>query len=138
MGSSNTDKRSRQMLKKKLIKWGMDEEEIKKCIEQVRQRQQDKREGRLPLDAPLCTRAEYRRLLKKNLSPDGRNGAAIFKLGHDYQPPSDKGYHPTKVDSVLTGVGRATGATAKSIKSRKAMNKYDYDRKVGNDALDSE
>lgn len=126
MGSQKNDGTQRQRIRKKLVNWGMDKNEIDKCIEQIAQRQRDKRRGKLPIDAPLCTRAEYARFLRLN-KPINDHSAAILHLGEDYQAPSDAGYKPTKVDSVLTGVARATGVTAKVIKKRKTVTKYQYD-----------
>lgn len=46
----------------------------------------------------------------------------------DWSPPDDKGYRPTQVDSVLTGVARATGQTAAAAKRRSTMTAAQYHR----------
>ena len=128
MGSSKTDQSTRQGIRKKLRKWGMAEDEIDKCMIQVRQRQIAKRRREIPLDAPLCTRAEYKRLLLLH-KPKEDQSAGILKLGEGYQPLDDKGYKPTYVDPVLTGAARATGKTAKAVKKKTSFVKeYDYDK----------
>lgn len=130
MGSSNTDQVARQKFRKRMIAWGMDSKEIELCLEQVRERQYEKKIGILELDAPLCTRAEYVRLLRKqpHVVP---KGAAALRLGGDYVPPDDKGFKPSQVDSVLQGTGRVTGASAKAVKKRKTTTKYEHDQLVG-------
>lgn len=125
MGSLKNDGVERRKIRKKLREWGMPEDEIELCIAQVRERQTMKRYGDIPIDAPLCTRASYVRLLRQRVGSD--HNAAVLHLGDDYEPESDKGFKPTKVDSVLTGVARATGQTAKAVKRRKTITKFQYD-----------
>lgn len=129
MGSSSTDQVARQKFRKRLIAWGMDAKEIELCLEQVRERQYEKKIGTLEIDAPLCTRAEYVRLLRKQSHADPK-GTAVLRLGDDYVAPDDKGFKPTQVDSVLQGTARVTGAAAKAVKKRKTMTKYEHDQMV--------
>jgi Holliday junction resolvasome RuvABC DNA-binding subunit len=58
---------------------------------------------------------------------------------HKPKPPAqeweyldDTGYRPTQVDSVLTGVARATGQTAAAVKRRSTMTSAQYYRWKGN------
>jgi len=53
----------------------------------------------------------------------GRFGVEVARqMRYDrVKTPDDKGYKPPKRDSLLHGVGRATGDTAKAVKSRKAI-----------------
>lgn len=125
MSNPATRRVARKRFRRSLESWGMDPEEIELCVEQYKQRQLAKARGELSIKAPLCTRAEYVRLLKKTQTA---TDAAVFRLGEDYEPPDDKGYKPPKIDSVLTGVGRATGETARAIKRGKTITKYDYDQ----------
>lgn len=128
---SNNWQAKRREWRKRLRSWGMADDEIELCIQQVAQRQKMKAAGVLPIDAPLCTRAEYVRLLRKQ--PGVREkGSTVLRLGDDYQAPNDKGYQPTRHDSVLTGVGRATGATAKAVKRGKTITKYEHDGGTAN------
>ena len=121
----------RQEWRKRLRSWGMDEAEIELCIQQVAQRQKMKAAGVLAIDAPLCTRAEYVRLLRRQ--PGVREkGSTVLRLGEDYVTPDDKGYVPARPDSVLTGVARATGATAKAVKRGKTLTKYEHDGGAAN------
>lgn len=126
MGNHRTDARRRQEMRKRLLGWGMDPKEVELCIKQMKERQIMKARGELPVDAPLCTRAEYARLVKKNNAPN-YEGAGVLQLGKDYEPESDKGFKPTAVDPVLNGVARATGQTAKAVKRRRTMTKAQYD-----------
>jgi hypothetical protein len=125
VGNPRNDQTARNRFRKKLESWGMPEEEIQICVDQYRERQRMKRNGTLAKDAPMCTRAEYVRYLKKQ--PNHSN-ASVLRLGEDYQPPSDKGYKPVKVDSLLNGTARATGNTAKAVKKGKTITKYQYDK----------
>lgn len=128
MSNNMTRKTERQRIKKKLRAWGMDEKEIKLCLLQVSIRQIEKLNGQIPKDAPLCTRAEYVRLLKKQLGPNDKQAPQLH-LGEYYVAElDDKGYAPTKVDSLLTGMGRAMGQTAKVIKRGKTITKYQHDQ----------
>lgn len=133
MGNRKSDATARQKFRKKLRSWGMDEEEIRLCVEQFSANQAAKNQRRLPPDAPMCTRAEYVRLLKKQANEHmgrwSKANAAVFKLGEDYDPRmDDSGYKPGSVDSVFVGPARATGQAAQSIKRGKALTKYQYDR----------
>lgn len=126
MAKGNTRQRTRQMIRKKLKKWGMPEEDIDRCIKQVAQRQREKELGILPRDAPLCTLGVYVQYLRKQPHAT-KSEAAVLKLGEDYESPDDKGFKPTKVDAVLNGVARATGQTAKAVKRRKTITKHEHD-----------
>ncbi len=127
MGSSKTDQVNRKRMRQRFRSWGMDEKEIGLCMDQIKARQRAKREGTLPLDAPLCVRSEYVRLLRKN-KPGNDNSAAVLHLGRDYETPDDAGYKPTYIDPVLRGAGRAVGKTAKAVKRGKSFSSYDYER----------
>ena len=129
MANAKTRSTERTRFKKKLRSWGMHEAEIRLCVSQVRERQMLKLNGKLPIDAPLCTRAEYIRLLKKNL-PAGDYDRAHFKIGDDYVASDDKGYKPPKQDALLHGVGRAVGAAAKVVKRGKTITKFEYDKET--------
>lgn len=112
-------------------KWGMPEEEVQLCLEQIKERQRLKALKQLPQDAPLCTRAEYVRLLRiQTLNNSGINGmkAAALNLGNDYETENYAGYKPPTVDPVLKGVGRATGKTAKAVKRGKTFTKFEHDK----------
>ena len=115
---------SRNKFKKKLIGWGMPLDEVDLCVQQYEERQRLKILKVIPKDAPLCTRASYISYLKK--TPGGKSSPHV-RFGEDYEPPSDSGYKPTNHDSTLTGVGRATGKTAKAIKRKKTITKFEYD-----------
>ena len=106
----------------------MPEQEIRACMNQIKERQLMKRNGTLPIDAPLCTRASYIHFLKKVVGHGpSANGTAALNLGNDYNPLDDSKHKPTQIDSVLIGTARATGASAKAVKRRKTMTKYEYD-----------
>lgn len=126
MGSSKTDNVARKRMRERFRSWGMDEKEIEACIAQIKERQLARRRGLLPDGVPLCTRAEYLRLLRKN-KPANDNSAAVLKLGENYKTSDDKGYKPAYIDPVLRGVGRATGATAKAVKRGTSDVKFHYD-----------
>lgn len=128
MGSPKNDRNARQRLRKQFLSWGMKPEEVELCIQQVKERQNAKRWGQLEIDAPLCTRAEYVRLLRKMTHPNDVSPRPALSLGEDYIPSDDKGYKPAYVDPVLTGVARATGETAKAVKRGKTVTKYQYDK----------
>lgn len=118
----------RNKIKQKLIRWGMPLDEVELCMAQIKQRQFAKLNGKLDKDAPLCTRASYVKYLRQNCINPTKEGQPALFLGDDYVAPSDKGYKPPHVDSIKTGVGRATGATAKAVSRTKATTKYEYDR----------
>lgn len=47
---------------------------------------------------------------------------AARQLRYDrIKQPDDKGYKPTRVDPLLKGTARATGDTAKAVRSKKAI-----------------
>ena len=46
----------------------------------------------------------------------------------------DKGYHPTQIDPLLRGVARATGDTARAVKSRRALTLSDMSRSDAGEA----
>ncbi len=123
---SENDRVKIRRFKRKLEQWGMPADEVELCAAQARERIAAKRVGRLDIDAPICIRASYVRLLRRQPSVYER-GAAVLRLGDDYETPDDAGFKPTPVDTVLTGVARATGATARSVKRRKALTKYEHD-----------
>lgn len=127
MGNKKTDSANRSEMRRRLRRWGMSEEDVKACVEQVKERQRLKNQGVIPLDAPLCTLAVYRDYLRKQLRPND-TAAAILKLGDDYVPPSDSGYKPDYVDPVLRGTARAVGKTAKAVKKGKTFTKHQYDK----------
>lgn len=114
---------ARQKKRKQLREAGFDEDEVQACIREMKERQRQKVLGYLPVDAPLITRASYMRWLRSK----GKNTASASALNQvfDYEPPDDAGYKPPKVDSVLTGVARATGAAAKAVKRGKTFTKYE-------------
>lgn len=118
---------ARRAFRKKLESWGMDPEEIKKCVEQMKFRQREKMYGHIPLDAPLCTRAAYIKELRKRQA----YSAPHLKLGDDYETPEDKDYRPVAVDALLKGEARATGVTAKVVRRGKTITKDEYDNLEG-------
>lgn len=126
MGKTSTDQAARTRFRNKLRKWGMSEEDIALCDDQVRQRQREKKFGQLPIDAPLCTLGVYVRYLRRQPHANA-SGAEVLSYGEDYEQPSDKGFRPAKVDSILNGVGRAIGQTAKAVKRGKTVTKYQHD-----------
>lgn len=130
---SQNAKTERQKWKKRLRAWGMDEAEVALCIEQVRSRQVAKAAGKLPPDAPLCTRAEYVRLLRRQPGVRQSN-ATVLQIGDDFVTPDDKGYKPTAHDPLLSGVGRATGATARAVKAGKTITKHQHGAANGSSA----
>lgn len=89
-----THSKARTKMRKKLRKRGISEEVIADVIERM-QFEQDC--ARLGLEAARQLR--YDRI----------------------KEPDDKGYKPTRYDSLLHGVGRVTGDTAKAVKSKKAI-----------------
>lgn len=131
MTKRSNQSKARQQFRKKLQRWGMDPEEIRLCVAQMRERQIAKEQGWLDIDAPLCTRAEYVYLLKKNL-PTGNNNAAVLKLGDDYVHEDGSKFRPGWEDPLLKGVARATGHTAKAVKRGKTITKYQYDQEESN------
>lgn len=130
MGSAKTDQVARQKIRQKLRRWGMDPEELELCMIQIRERQIQKNLGHLALDAPLCTRASYVRLMRKQITTNDKS-PAHFRLGEDYIPPSDTGYKPTQIDPLLQGTARATGVTAKAVRKRKTLTKFEHDQVIG-------
>lgn len=128
MGSAKTDNVARNKLRRKLRKWGMAEEEIRLCVEQVKERQFLKLAGKLAKDAPLCTRAEYVRLMRRN-APKGDTSAPHLHFGDDLEEVDDSKHKPAWVDPVLRGTARAVGETAAAIKRRKTMTKFEYDQR---------
>jgi hypothetical protein len=128
MSNKNTRAKERQRWRKRLRAWGMAEDEIELCMAQVRTNLRAKANGTLPIDAPLCTRAEYIHLLKKHSNPG--DDKPHFHFGDDYEEPDDKGYAPKRIDPLLKGVARATGATAKVVKKGKTMTKFEYDKET--------
>lgn len=128
MGNKKNQHTKRREFRKKLESWGMDPKEIEKCVDQFKDRQHQKALGQMPIDAPLCTRAEYVRLLRQQ---EGARPSSTphLRFGDDYESPDDKGYRPPKVDHVLTGVARATGETAMAVKRGKTITKHQYDNR---------
>jgi hypothetical protein len=129
MGSAKTDNVARQKFKKRFIAWGMDPEEIELCMKQIKERQRAKNLKQIPIDAPLCTRASYIRLLKKTTGASPASTPQL-RFGDGYTSPDDSKYKPAKVDSALNGVARVTGETAKAVKRRKTITKYEYDQRT--------
>lgn len=64
MATGKTDRRMRQIFKKKLLDWGMNPFEVELCMVQVKHRQWEKARGKLPINASLCTRESYKRYLE--------------------------------------------------------------------------
>jgi hypothetical protein len=126
MGSKKNDRVHRNEFRRKLRSWGMPEEEIELCVQQMAERKRLKNIGKLPLDAPICTRAEYVRMLKKK--GVSKSGTPVLRLGDDYEAPDDKDFKPSRVDSLLSGTARVTGMTAKVVKRKKTVTKYQYDK----------
>jgi hypothetical protein len=127
MSSSKTRSTERNKVRKKLKAWGMDPGEIEMCIQQIAQRQLMKEYGKLPKDAPLCTRAEYIHLLRRQHGAN-ENSTPHLRFGNDLvEETDDSKYRPTRIDPLLTGVGRATGETAKAVKRGNTITRYQYD-----------
>ena len=104
--SADTHKKNRQRYRKKLERRGLPPELIDELVERKRVKQAEAREAVRARDARLA--------------------AEMGQLDAD-----DSKHRPAKVDSTLTGVARATGATAKSIQRRKAITKYEHDQMSG-------
>jgi hypothetical protein len=126
MGTHNSDRQKRKHFRKKVLGWGMDPAEAELCVRQVADRQRLKKLGKLEMDAPICTRAEYIRLLRLQTGSHEHN-TPVLNLGKDYEPPDDKGFAPKQVDPVLVGTARATGVAAKAVTRKKTVTKSEYD-----------
>lgn len=97
MSKKSTHKTNRQRLRNRLRAEGVPEEEIARILARKREDQRRQREiERLATDRPA----------------DG--------------DLDDAGYHPTRVDSTLTGVGRATGETAVSVRRGRALTRHEW------------
>lgn len=120
MGTRPTDNTARTKMRGRLRKWGMHEDLIKICMVEVVQRQEAKRNGTLPKDAPLCTRPEYL-ALKEEYEKARENPKK-------YVSPDDSKYRPNSRDPLLHGAARATGATAKAVRRGTSYVKLNYDK----------
>lgn len=128
MGNPENDRLEARRFKKKLLRWGMPEEDVLACVAQFKERKWEKRAGYLAKDAPCCTMAVYVRFLRRNVPPG--DIPPVLRLGDDYIPPDDKDYRPVLADSVLRGTARATGETANAVKRRKTITKFQYDERT--------
>lgn len=126
MGNSKNTKTKRREFRKKLETWGMPEDEIELCVRQFKENQRRKALGEIDIDAPLCTRASYVAYLKRQAGATTKSTPHL-RFGDDYESPDDSEFKPKKVDSVLVGVARATGVTAKAVKRKKAFTRDEYD-----------
>jgi hypothetical protein len=82
------------------------------------------RDGWTEADADRAT-MEYRWSGLRRRAGDERYRRIRMRLdGH--QAPSDASYKPTSVDSMLKGAARATGETAKAIRSGKTITDWQY------------
>lgn len=128
MASAKTAQTERRKFRRKLESWGMSPHLITICMDEFRTRQKDKAAGLLPKDAGLCNHPEYLRLRKLHKGIEIRPKPAEPSYDEYYESlKSDKGYSPPRIDPVLKGPARATGATAKAVKRQKTMTKFEYD-----------
>lgn len=107
-GSTNarTHQKQRVRLRRKLESIGMPPDQIEHIIAKTRARQLAAREA---ARAAAAQREQWECETYARLSPD------------------DKGYHPSRPDSVTTGQARATGLAAKAAKRGKTLTRWEYD-----------
>jgi hypothetical protein len=98
--------KARQRLRRRLRDQGVSDTEIARQVERLRQRQAA--------------------ALRAGVRPGDLE--AVFDQTHTALRLDDTGYRPTPGDPLLQGVARATGATAKAVRRRRTLTRYEHDR----------
>ncbi|HEV2071082.1 MAG TPA: hypothetical protein VGR26_14930 [Acidimicrobiales bacterium] len=119
-GTKATHKRARRRLRRQLEEQGVPAAEIDRIIARKRaeQRAGRARDGQAQQEhqqsaEAAAVREQWERETYARLSPD------------------DRGYRPSRSDSVTTGQGRATGLAAKAAKRGKTLTRWEYDEATG-------
>lgn len=102
------DREKRAKLRRRLLAQGVDEATIDKIIEVRRRRDLDARHR----TATVRTREE------------------ILANTDDRLWPDDTGYKPTAGDPLLRGAARVDGVTAKVVRRRNTITRFQYGREV--------
>ena len=108
MGNPETDRKKRQTLRKQLRAEGLDEALIAKIVEAKAWEQMQARHG---VDG----------------ARDVRYAEAQRRAGHG----ASASYRPTPRDPLLHGPARATGDTARAVKSRRGLARWQVDGAEG-------
>ena len=113
---------------------------VRRRAEKDRKRRQKLRKR---LEAEGCSEALIERIIAQERHKDlvARHGeydarAALRKNARRH--PADAGYEPSVGDPLLRGSARATGVTAKVVRRKSTITKYQYDRIRGDTALRKE
>jgi hypothetical protein len=101
------DRKRRKKLREKLTAQGVPEELIEQIIEQRRHADRAARHG-------------YKGTDVYQYDPD--NDAGYY--------PNDSGYEPSEGDPLLRGVARATGMTARVVRRRDTITRWQYERAI--------
>lgn len=119
MGTGETHKKNRARRRKQLLAQGFSPEAVEKILGRLRERQAEQRAAeRAASGAAERERARIEEETYRRLSLD------------------DRRHRPTSHDPLTTGIGRATGATAKAAKRGRTLTKWQYDELVGSEPVD--
>lgn len=114
-GTKETHRKRRQALRRKLKAQGVPADKIERIIarkaaEQRARRQRDGQADRQQRSTEAAAvREQWERETYARLSPD------------------DRGYQPSRPDSVTTGQGRVAGLAARAAKRGKTLTRWEYD-----------
>lgn len=128
VGSAETHSSQRKRLRKKLRQAGKSAAEIEAAVEAMRRRQESARSTGVPLAvaAPKPRRRRRGRyVVVPGYTPEQRQ--AIEDATYERFALPDGAHRHHSVDPLLTGAARATGATAKAVKRRKGVVKWELE-----------
>lgn len=125
MGSKETHRKKRQRMAAALRRTGLAEARVQEIVaikraEQLQSRVvAQTRSSRQPVQPPS---------IAPTPAPSDRYLAQLQEETYARLCPDDRRFRPTSSDSLTTGAGRATGITAKAIRRKKAVTRYEYDQ----------
>ena len=155
MGSADTHKSQRKRLRRKLVALGLPDDVIDQMVEAKRIEQQLARREAPQRRVNPSQHHNARRKLRRRLEAEGvsphlidaaverlraqqaaarRAGVplgdmdAIYEETYRQMRLDDTGFKPNPGDSVLRGVARATGQSAKAVTRGKTVTKYQHDK----------
>lgn len=130
VGSAETHAGQRKRLRKKMRQQGCSEAEIAQAVEVLRARQEEARRRGVPLPVspPKSGKTRGRRRVRVIPGYSEAERQAIEDATYARLALDDRAHRRShRVDPLLTGAARATGATAKAVQRRKGVTGWQYD-----------
>lgn len=132
MGSASTHAKKRQRMRKTLAARGLSPKRIDEIMiherrKHAQQRDNDANQRALAEAEQRCAAENERNRAELEAREAQRRIDEFYE--QDRQRFDDARHRPAQVDSVLTGVARATGAAAVAVKRRRTLTAYEYQQR---------